>query len=49
MGVCLGDPDGDGLWDTIEWTTNDEGSREGYEVARRERAAGAKTYFIRLF
>lgn len=37
-----------GLFQTIEGNTNDEGSREGYEVARRERSITAFKGFIQL-
>ena len=37
----------DGTFATIEGNTNDEGSREGYEVCRRVRGRGSKD-FIRL-
>lgn len=37
-----------GLIHTIEGNTNDEGSREGYEVARRERIIGNIKAFIQL-
>ncbi len=33
---------------TIEGNTNDEGSREGYEVCRRTRATGSCIGFIRI-
>ena len=37
-----------GLVYTIEGNTNDDGSREGYEVARRQRAIGSFKGFIQL-
>jgi hypothetical protein len=37
-----------GIVYTIEGNTNDEGSREGYEVARRERIIGNIKSFIQL-
>lgn len=37
-----------GLVHTIEGNTNDEGSREGYEVCRRERALSSIKGFIQL-
>ncbi len=39
--------DGDKLY-TIEGNTNDEGSREGYEVCRRERSVSKCVGFINL-
>ena len=39
--------DGDTLT-TIEGNTNDDGSREGYEVARRQRSAGGAKGFLRF-
>jgi hypothetical protein len=37
-----------GVIQTVEGNTNDEGSREGYEVARRTRGLSACRAFIRL-
>lgn len=37
-----------GIVYTIEGNTNDEGSREGYEVARKQRAISSITAFIQL-
>lgn len=37
-----------GIVHTIEGNTNDDGSREGYEVARRERALSSFYGFIQL-
>lgn len=37
-----------GLVYTIEGNTNDDGSREGYEVARRQRAVGSLKGIIQL-
>jgi hypothetical protein len=39
---------GKGLVYTIEGNTNDEGSRDGYEVARRERTISSIKGFIQL-
>ena len=39
--------DGNSIW-VIEGNTNDEGSREGYEVARRKRRVAACKGFIRF-
>jgi len=39
--------DGNNIW-TIEGNTNDDGSREGYEVARRKRSVAACKGFIRF-
>lgn len=39
--------DGDTLT-TIEGNTNDDGSREGYEVARRQRSASSAKGFLRF-
>jgi len=38
----------DGMIHTIEGNTNEDGSREGYEVARRERAISSIHGFIQL-
>lgn len=38
----------DGMIQTIEGNTNDEGSREGYEVCRRKRSIKSITGFIRI-
>ena len=50
MGVCLQDKDGDGLTDTIEGNSNDDGSRDGYKVTRHDRklVAGPKTVIMRI-
>jgi hypothetical protein len=38
---------GDGILTTIEGNTNDDGSRDGYEMCSRSRSAAGK-YFIDL-
>lgn len=40
------DVNGDGSWQTIEGNTNDDGSREGYKVARKKRSRNSKVFFI---
>lgn len=39
---------GNGIVKTVEGNTNDDGSREGYEVARRERSLSTIHGFIQL-
>jgi len=47
MGFVVRD-NGNGTFETVEGNTNDEGSREGYEVCRRTRKVAAVTGFVDL-